>query len=143
MTKKPKTSPPRSLHEPMTADTGTISLSLVGLGITIVASLIIVALLIWFLSSDNRNVAAENSSSTAQDRSAAASAVPAGVPALDPHQADELAELRARDRQILSTYAWLDRQAGIARIPIDRAMQILAQRAEGSENAPKHEGSHE
>jgi hypothetical protein len=69
--------------------------------------------------------------------------VPASVPALNPHQADELAELRARDREILSNYAWIDRQSGIARIPIDRAMQILAQRANGSENAPKHEGSHE
>jgi hypothetical protein len=142
MTKEPKTSLLRSLHEPMTADTRTISLSLVGLGITIVASLIIVTILIWFLSS-NRNVAAENSSSTARDRSVAASEVPAGVPALNPHQADELAELRARDREILSNCAWIDRQSGIARIPIDRAMQILAQRANGSENAPKHEGSHE
>jgi hypothetical protein len=142
MTKKAKTSPLLSLHEPISADTRTISLSLVSLAITIVASLIIVALLLWFLSSDNRHVAAENLSAAAQGRSVAFE-VPAGVPALDPHQADELDELRAHDRKILSDYAWIDRQSGIARIPIVRAMQILAQRADSSENRSKDEGRHE
>src|SRR5262245_48444805 len=37
-------------------------------------------------------------------------------------QAD-LEELRRKENEILSTYQWVDRDNGVARIPIDRAMQ--------------------
>ena len=36
-----------------------------------------------------------------------------------------LAELRAAEDADLNSYGWVDREAGIARIPIDRAMQLL------------------
>jgi hypothetical protein len=42
----------------------------------------------------------------------------------DPHA--DLEALRARDGRILGTYGWVDRDAGIARIPIARAMELLA-----------------
>ena len=38
-----------------------------------------------------------------------------------------LAELRAAEEADLNSYGWVDRNAGIARIPIDRAMQMLLQ----------------
>jgi len=40
--------------------------------------------------------------------------------------AADLAAERARERALLHGYAWVDREAGVARIPIDRAMAILA-----------------
>ncbi|HEY4639009.1 MAG TPA: hypothetical protein VIG87_03745 [Candidatus Udaeobacter sp.] len=39
-----------------------------------------------------------------------------------------LAELRAAEDADLNSYGWMDRNAGIARIPIDRAMQLLLAR---------------
>jgi hypothetical protein len=39
-----------------------------------------------------------------------------------------LAELRAAEEADLNSYGWVDRKAGIARIPIDRAMQLLLER---------------
>lgn len=39
---------------------------------------------------------------------------------------DDLAGLHAREDALLHGYAWVDRQAGVARIPIDRAIEILA-----------------
>lgn len=39
-----------------------------------------------------------------------------------------LADLRAAEDAELNSYGWVDRNAGIARIPIDRAMQLLLQR---------------
>ena len=36
--------------------------------------------------------------------------------------------LRAEEDAILTSYAWVDRNAGFARIPIDRAIEILAAR---------------
>jgi hypothetical protein len=40
----------------------------------------------------------------------------------------ELAEFRLRQAKILSSYGWVDREAGIVRIPIDRAMDLVAER---------------
>ena len=36
--------------------------------------------------------------------------------------------LRAEEDTILTSYAWVDKKAGVARIPIDRALEILVQR---------------
>lgn len=49
-----------------------------------------------------------------------------------PHlQTDPLADiaaLHAEENQILQGYAWVDREAGVARIPVARAIEILAAR---------------
>jgi hypothetical protein len=39
-----------------------------------------------------------------------------------------LERLRAREEAILGSYGWVDREAGIARIPIEDAMAVLAER---------------
>lgn len=40
----------------------------------------------------------------------------------------EIAEIRAMENELLNNYAYVDRQAGTVRIPIDRAIELLAQR---------------
>ncbi|MFI5340431.1 MAG: hypothetical protein ACHQ7N_11410 [Candidatus Methylomirabilales bacterium] len=52
---------------------------------------------------------------------------PAG-PVLQVNAPNDRARLRAEEDSILSTYAWVDRGAGIVRIPIGQAMQLLAER---------------
>jgi len=49
-------------------------------------------------------------------------------PRLQIDPALDLARMRARDLRELSTSAWVDRKAGVFRIPIERAMQLLAER---------------
>ena len=39
-----------------------------------------------------------------------------------------LADLRAAEDAELNSYGWIDRSAGIAHIPIDRAMQLILER---------------
>jgi hypothetical protein len=39
----------------------------------------------------------------------------------------DLATLRARERKILDTYGWVNREKNLARVPIDRALEIVAQ----------------
>lgn len=39
---------------------------------------------------------------------------------------NELREMRAGEDSVLNSYGWVDRDAGIVRIPVDRAMEILA-----------------
>lgn len=48
-------------------------------------------------------------------------------PRLQAFPEQDLRELQARDRDALDRYAWVDREAGIARVPIERAMQILVE----------------
>jgi hypothetical protein len=40
----------------------------------------------------------------------------------------DLAAMRAEEDQILSSYGWIDRDRGIVRVPIDRAITLLAQK---------------
>jgi hypothetical protein len=59
--------------------------------------------------------------------------VPAPEPRLDATPGGTLAEELARQRRLLGEYAWVDPAAGIARIPIEQAMLILAERGEWPE----------
>ncbi len=49
-------------------------------------------------------------------------------PRLEVHAPEGLRELRAGEERTLSSYGWVDKEAGIVRIPVDRAMDILANR---------------
>jgi hypothetical protein len=49
-------------------------------------------------------------------------------PRVDPYPAMELQELHRYEDNILTTYGWTDAKKGIARIPIDQAMQLQLQR---------------
>jgi hypothetical protein len=49
-------------------------------------------------------------------------------PRLEANPQVTLDRVRARQDQLLNGFGWVDRDAGIARIPIDRAMAILAER---------------
>jgi hypothetical protein len=40
----------------------------------------------------------------------------------------DLAEMRAAEDRELQTYGWLDREKNVVRIPIDRAMELIAER---------------
>lgn len=53
--------------------------------------------------------------------------VPPSAPALE-DQKESLRKLRTMENRLLTEYAWLDEQAGVARIPIERAMQIQTER---------------
>ncbi len=49
-------------------------------------------------------------------------------PRLQTHPREDMRELRRREDAVLGSYGWVDRDAGIARIPIDEAMKLTVQR---------------
>ena len=49
-------------------------------------------------------------------------------PRLQEHPREDLDELRAKEDQILESYGWVDRNAGVVRIPIDAAMKLVVER---------------
>ena len=51
----------------------------------------------------------------------------------------DLQALRARDAAALHSYAWVDRDAGVVRIPIERAIAVLAERGLPARAEPPRE----
>ena len=53
---------------------------------------------------------------------------PQPTPALQTQPFKDLYMLRREETQRLDSYGWVDKDGGVARIPIDRAMEVLLQR---------------
>jgi hypothetical protein len=53
---------------------------------------------------------------------------PTPEPRLSVDPGAELSSMRAEEDEVLKNYGWIDRERGIVRIPIDRAMAILARK---------------
>ncbi|HZT77170.1 MAG TPA: hypothetical protein VFA27_10960 [Vicinamibacterales bacterium] len=49
-------------------------------------------------------------------------------PRLQTNPRQDLSDLRSQEDQILTSYGWVDRNAGVVRIPIDRAMKLTLER---------------
>lgn len=49
-------------------------------------------------------------------------------PRLQTQPGGELQKRRAREEAELNSYGWVDRKAGLVRIPIERAMQLITER---------------
>ena len=50
------------------------------------------------------------------------------APRIQADPADELKKTKAEDLGRLNSYGWVDRKAGVAHIPVDRAIEILARK---------------
>lgn len=49
-------------------------------------------------------------------------------PRLQSHATQDMREFRAVEDRAMHEYAWIDPDKGIVRIPVDRAMELIAQR---------------
>ena len=58
------------------------------------------------------------------------------APALQVSPLQEMRSMREREQRVLGSYGWVDRDKGVVRIPIERAMTLVAQR-EAASSAPK------
>ena len=61
-------------------------------------------------------------------------------PRLQPNPAADLNKFRTQEEEILNSYGWADQQAGVAHIPIEQAIDIIAARGlavrQGGETPP-------
>lgn len=53
---------------------------------------------------------------------------PPPAPRLETGNGQVLQELRVKEDTLLNNYTWIDQKAGVVRIPIDRAIELVAQR---------------
>lgn len=58
-------------------------------------------------------------------------------PVLQANPAVDMAKFRQREEQKVSSYGWVDRNAGIAKVPVQRAMEMVAERGLPQWQAPK------
>jgi hypothetical protein len=49
-------------------------------------------------------------------------------PQLEIDERTQLDKVRLKEEETLATYGWVDQKAGVVRIPIERAMDLIAQR---------------
>jgi len=49
-------------------------------------------------------------------------------PRLEPNPLEPRRRMRAQENAVLTTYGWVDRNTGVVRVPIARAMEILVER---------------
>jgi len=58
-------------------------------------------------------------------------------PRLQRYPARDMREMRAAEEKILNQYAWIDPDKGIVRIPVERAMDLIAERGLPAATAEK------
>jgi hypothetical protein len=58
------------------------------------------------------------------------------LPRLETNERGQFDDQRLREEEILNTYGWLDQKAGVAHIPIERAMALIV--AHGLPTRPQH-----
>ena len=119
-------------HEPTAVSARAVSIGVAVLLVGIVTALLLMAGLIVFLTSIEGGEPHVRPPGTAV-------APPPGIPAVDANQTDTLRQLRAREQALLTGYEWVDRDEGVARIPIGRAMEIVAQEIPRTPELPDEE----
>ena len=62
-------------------------------------------------------------------------------PRLQQDPAADLRAMRRSDEKAMNSYGWVDRKAGIVRIPIERAMEIVARKGLPGRDAGKKDNS--
>jgi len=71
----------------------------------------------------------------------AAQPAPPPAPRIQPNPLVDMQTYHQSQENVLNTYGWIDRQNGIVRLPIDRAMQLLLQRGLPVRSEPQHGNS--
>jgi hypothetical protein len=123
------------------SDVSPNAIWIVAAGIVVGVVLVIVAVTWLYGYLHRRDLASQQRSAMDRVTTAVAGTGPRfPEPRLQVAPQEDLAAFRAREESVLHSYGWIDRQAGVVRIPIERAMDIIAQRGlpvRGQPNAPK------
>lgn len=97
----------------------------------VVSALVIYAVLFGMFQYFDRQAAAADPAKNpllAGEKPPATPAARFPQPQLQANAAAELVKAREQEDETLSSYGWVDRNAGVVRMPIDRAMQMVAER---------------
>jgi hypothetical protein len=100
---------------------GYVGLFGIGLAVVLVIAVVVTSLLIHY-----KTVQHARRDTPIPQLAREREATPGTRLQVDPQ--DELRQMRAAEDAALNSYGWVDKDAGIVRIPVDRAMEILAKK---------------
>ena len=100
---------------------GTIALFGIGLAVVIGAAVVITSLFVHY-----RALQLSRQETPVPRLAGEREATP--EPRLQVDAQNELRQMRAAEEAALNSYGWVDKDAGIVKIPVDRAMEILAKK---------------
>jgi hypothetical protein len=110
-----------------TYDTELNFRSIVTFSLGVVVVTVVAAAVMWWMSALFKQQEEAKDRAPSPLPEARLDSIPPG-PRLQPSPPRDMDELRAHDREALTTYGWVDRSHGVAHIPIDRAISILAEK---------------
>ncbi len=99
--------------------------------VAIVVHLLIYVLFGYFDRRENAKVPAQYPLAATQERREPPE------PRLQINPRQDLADLRAKEDEVLSSYGWVDKNAGLVRIPIDAAVKLTLERGLPARTEPK------
>jgi hypothetical protein len=114
------------------------SKSIVRFAIGLIAVTLVALAVVWELATVFKKAEEGQDRAPSPLAEALVDPIPPG-PRLQSTPPRDMNELREQDREALTTYGWVDPAAGVARIPIDRAMSILAEKGLGAAADKKKE----
>jgi hypothetical protein len=98
-------------HEPIETDVRAVWRTAAAIvGVVLAVFLLIVGMMKWFSRAEGTRGSGD-----------------AAKPDLKWADQNSLQQLRDEEQKALNDYEWVDRNAGVARIPVDRAMEIISQ----------------
>jgi len=120
---RPVVTPPLN-HELSDADPSPV---LKFLAFLVVITVVIAGFVVFFYNYLERREAAEKTARYPMSLVGGERPVPP-PPRLQNYPFQDIKQLRQNDRPLLETYEWIDKGAGTVRIPVNRAMDLLAER---------------
>lgn len=101
--------------------------AIVTFGVVLFVGTLVALALMWWLSSAFKSMDEAKDRPPSPIGEARLDPIPPG-PRLQPVPPRDMDQLRAGDRKTLSAYGWVDQANGVAHIPVDRAIEILAEK---------------
>jgi hypothetical protein len=101
--------------------------AILGFGIALVVAAAIILVFLWWLQGLYQRQT-ERAQMQAYPLAAGQQEQLPPIPRLQEHPQEDMSELRERQQALLNGYSWVNRDAGIVRIPIEEAMRIVVQR---------------
>jgi hypothetical protein len=115
-------------EHPVHRETSDVAIGgIFGFAVTLIVTLVVVSGLVWFFYSYLRREAAQPVPAEFPLATTSMRRLPP-EPRLQTEPREDLRTLRESEEQALTTYGWVDKNAGIVRIPIEQAMKLTVER---------------
>ena len=115
-------------HQPAHRETSDVAIGgIVRFAIGLVLAGVVIHVLVWFLYAYFRREAARPVPAEFPLATASMRRLPP-EPRLQTEPREDLRNLREAEDRALTTYGWVDKNAGIVRIPIEQAMKLTVER---------------